>query len=358
MRALFLPIALSLAACGGSTTSDTGSTSPGGGAAGTNSGAAGASASAGATSGGTGGAQAAGTGGAQGGSAGAQSAGAGGAKAGSAGTGGAKAGAGGAKAGAGGAKAGSAGAGGAKAGAGGASPGCCKVDLDCGDFAHVPCVEGVCKLLVPDACWSDAECAPGEICAGAFVCACGADCDAPDKPGACAKKQIPQNFTECNAPGDCVLADATCCGACGVPTASDKVAVLASKTGALDALLCGPSGVDMCPDCIYAQNPDLAAFCIPDTGEVSLCGVVEISKHAVSACASDADCVLRRPVCCDCGTGAPEDYVALSKAGLGVYDENLCGQAGACADPCVATPPAGYAARCDAATSHCKVVKE
>jgi hypothetical protein len=65
--------------------------------------------------------------------------------------------------------------------------GCCMVDSDCGDFAYVPCVNGVCKANPPPGgyCWADGQCAEGTSCGGALVCPCGEKCDTEDKPGFC-----------------------------------------------------------------------------------------------------------------------------------------------------------------------------
>ncbi len=331
----FTLIASFAVGCGGSTTSDTSSASPGAGGATHSAGAGGGSSGAPATSGAAG-------------------ANAGGASAGAPGAGGTTSGGTTGAAG----KPGAAGGAGSS-GAGGGGEHCCKTDLDCGDFAAMICVSGACKLPVVDACWTDAECKLGEQCKGVSVCPCDADCDSPDHPGACGKPTIPQNFTVCGAPGDCVLADATCCGACGIPKASDKVAVLETKQGELGALLCGASGPTACPDCIYGKNGDLAAFCTPDSAEVDVCQVVEVSKHAVSACATDADCVLHTVGCCDCGGPSPSDYVALSKPGVSVYEANLCGKAGTCLADCAAgSPPSGLVARCDPKTLHCAVTQQ
>lgn len=365
------PVLLALA-CGGSSDTETSSTSGtnAGGAGGAQAGAGG-SAQAGAGTSGTSGKG----GGAAGGSAGtAGKSGAGGA-AGAAGTAG-KSGAGGAAgaagksgaagaagaagksggAGAAGAAGGAGGAGGSAAGAGGAGPGCCTQDLDCGDFAYVPCVNGVCKQPLPGTCWKDAQCGPDATCVGASVCPCNADCDAPDAPGTCKPKG---DFSACNGPGDCVLLDAGCCGGCGVPKAKDKVAVATSLASKYHDLACAiPGGTDACVQCEAPPNPDLAAFCIPDSGEVDACGVVEISKDKVSACSVDDDCMMHLAACCDCGTGTPDQYVALAKSGMLTYEKNLCGPGGqGCTLGCVGQHPAGYAATCDPATKHCKVTK-
>jgi len=64
--------------------------------------------------------------------------------------------------------------------------GCCQADADCGDFAYVPCVNGVCTApLTNGGCWNDVQCGSGKRCDGAIVCACNARCAAPDRPGTC-----------------------------------------------------------------------------------------------------------------------------------------------------------------------------
>ncbi len=65
------------------------------------------------------------------------------------------------------------------------APGCCATDMDCGDFAYVPCVSGRCMAPVMDGCWTNADCAGG-ACIGAIVCPCGSACSQPDTPGSCA----------------------------------------------------------------------------------------------------------------------------------------------------------------------------
>jgi hypothetical protein len=65
-------------------------------------------------------------------------------------------------------------------------PGCCVTDIDCGDYAWMPCVSGVCKMPAGGGlCWVDAECPMGQKCIGASVCPCGAPCAMVDTPGKC-----------------------------------------------------------------------------------------------------------------------------------------------------------------------------
>jgi hypothetical protein len=62
---------------------------------------------------------------------------------------------------------------------------CCTNDMACGDYAYVPCVNGVCKQLVAGGCWKDDECPDGTKCVGASVCPCTAMCATEDQPGKC-----------------------------------------------------------------------------------------------------------------------------------------------------------------------------
>jgi hypothetical protein len=56
-------------------------------------------------------------------------------------------------------------------------------------------LNGVCKPIVDDACWSQDDCEPTDVCVGAFVCPCGVDCEAEDETGTC----IPSTAGCCDA---------------------------------------------------------------------------------------------------------------------------------------------------------------
>jgi hypothetical protein len=60
---------------------------------------------------------------------------------------------------------------------------CCQKASDCGPFAE--CVGDVCEIPVQGGCWLDADCMPGQTCAGASACPCGASCLVADHPGTC-----------------------------------------------------------------------------------------------------------------------------------------------------------------------------
>ena len=153
----------------------------------------------------------------------------------------------------------------------------------------------------------------------------------------------------CQKPGECLVAPASCCGSCGAPTPADKDGVNKTKIGEHQAAVCPPDGG--CPACFMETSKDLLGVC--RTGS---CSAIEISKDTISACATDADCVLRTPGdCCNCG-GATEKsaYVAVSTAGMTEYLANACAdQSGVCG--CPAPPPPKFKAQCGA-TKHCEVV--
>jgi hypothetical protein len=62
---------------------------------------------------------------------------------------------------------------------------CCTDDIQCGDVAYSPCVNGVCKEHVDGQCWKDEECPSGTSCIDVSVCPCGESCDTEDVPGFC-----------------------------------------------------------------------------------------------------------------------------------------------------------------------------
>jgi hypothetical protein len=149
------------------------------------------------------------------------------------------------------------------------------------------------------------------------------------------------NFAACDAPGTCVLASDSCCGACGKPTLDDFDAV---GEGAVDAhrkAVCpDPSGP--CPGCVQEPNPTLFAYC--DLG-AKTCVKAELPLTEFAACKEDADCSMRLGLgCCECM--ASGDWVAVATARRTVLDALLCKQDQACAG-CAPKPPDGVMAACE-----------
>ena len=61
------------------------------------------------------------------------------------------------------------------------------------------------------------------------------------------------------APGDCVVQQNSCCGACGAPTIKQVDAVNQGKTAEHQKAVCSDPN-PVCPGCASAPNPDLLAL--------------------------------------------------------------------------------------------------
>lgn len=149
------------------------------------------------------------------------------------------------------------------------------------------------------------------------------------------------DFDDCTGFGQCVLASPTCCGVCGIPTASDFDAVNESRLEAHREAVC--PAPQPCPGCPSGLNPNLSAYCDVDT-----CRVLDARAHPSSECATDADCVITSPRCCDC-VGA--EWISLHAGRTGEYYGLVCDPAADCL-PCAPPEPTGIEAFC-AADGHC-----
>jgi Kazal-type serine protease inhibitor domain./Protein metal binding site. len=153
--------------------------------------------------------------------------------------------------------------------------GCCETDADC-TSSEGPgvCVSGVCKQVPPPgACWSDADCGPGQECVGASVCPCGALCILPDHPGKCTPACQPDEVCWDGIDNDCdgqVDEDCTCKVDADCP----------------DGLVCELK--EICPPCTYSPP-----FCDVPCLLVGKC----VPPPPPGCCETDADCVdsVRRP---------------------------------------------------------------
>ena len=82
----------------------------------------------------------------------------------------------------------------------------CGAEADCGMYEQ--CVDGAC-VLAEGRCWTDADCADGQVCEGAFVCPEGALCLVADQPGKC----VDGGARKCQVDDDCA-AGAYCAWEC------------------------------------------------------------------------------------------------------------------------------------------------
>ena len=153
--------------------------------------------------------------------------------------------------------------------------------------------------------------------------------------------------TTCSMPGMCALVPRSCCGACGQPTKTDQIAIPRDKYGDYRTLACsGDGGPVSCPDCAAAPDPELQAFCRSGS-----CEPVFVPSDAISACTTDADCVLVSGVCCGL-CDSERVLVAITKGKEGEFVNQICDPRVDCA-PCPTPTPIKSKTHCDMATKHC-----
>lgn len=152
----------------------------------------------------------------------------------------------------------------------------------------------------------------------------------------------------CERASDCIVIPASCCGSCGVATASDRVAVRAGEESVHRAAAC--SAEEACPACAGEPDPNLFALCIDGQ-----CEARDVRTSEASACVEDTDCVVIPRACCACGAGdAPGTLVAV-RVGDSEFAESLCTEDVGCPE-CGWDPPSGVSAVCVA--ERCSVVDE
>lgn len=153
--------------------------------------------------------------------------------------------------------------------------------------------------------------------------------------------------TACDGPGDCVVVPRTCCGFCGVASATDMIAVEPARASSYRSSVCGPG--TGCPDCAGRVDSFLQGFCV-----AGHCKAVDLHGDPMTGCATDGDCQLRYAACCE-PCGAPADgLVALRTDAVGTYRTLVCAPDAACPKCATSYPPAAKAV-CDATTKHCTV---
>lgn len=149
----------------------------------------------------------------------------------------------------------------------------------------------------------------------------------------------------CDGPGQCMLVEPTCCSSCGTVGVDDVVAIHQDQLTAFRADACGGEP-QICPACAGTWDPRLFAAC-----DAGACQVGYLPTSPLSACAQDADCVLRAGLgCCECDGGA---WVALAAAKIPDLLDAVCAPMTAC-DLCQPQPPPELSAACDA--GRCVVV--
>lgn len=144
---------------------------------------------------------------------------------------------------------------------------------------------------------------------------------------------------------DCLVMPASCCGACGVATRTDVIALNQADGEAYRREVCENIA---CPGCAGQPDPTLRAACIGGR-----CAVVDILTHEVTTCASPADCRVRASGCCECGVNLePRSLIAVNPKSPTRYEELACNRDSVCA-ACIPQYPA---VTIDCLNNHCQVV--
>ena len=160
------------------------------------------------------------------------------------------------------------------------------------------------------------------------------------------------SWSWCQGPGWCEKQYNGCCYPCGEEKIEDFTAVNTdpAQVAAFRAAQCADPAPP-CPGCMSKLNPNLAAVC-----RAQKCGMVDVRTDEMSACTSDADCMLRYSDCCEpCGAGTPDMLIALNAGQLGSYLGQVCGPMDGGCPPCVPSYPPDYVAFC--ASGHCRVAQ-
>lgn len=161
------------------------------------------------------------------------------------------------------------------------------------------------------------------------------------------------DFTRCTGPGTCTLARKTCCDTCDAVNLETRVGIARSSYDAYLAGLC--TGATGCPPiaCDRIAEPNVQAWCRP-SADGSRCAAVDVRSESISACTTDADCMLRYDECCEPCEERFERVIALNRTSGALYREMVCTGTEICAR-CLAPYPAGTIAVCDPSTKHCRV---
>ncbi len=168
--------------------------------------------------------------------------------------------------------------------------------------------------------------APAPTCTE-FVSSCpGVDAGAPD-------------WTSCSDNSDCGIRAASCCGSCGVATASDMIALNRAHLSEYGVATCGDDFA--CPPCFAEPDPNLVAVC-----ESNQCVARDMRTTAIEACEEDSDCRVRVAECCECGSESTPPYIAINASQATAYESIVCVPGDCATDPPCSTYPDFPVARC------------
>ncbi len=156
---------------------------------------------------------------------------------------------------------------------------------------------------------------------------------------------------DCAMAGMCALVPRSCCGRCGVATATDQIALPRDSVGKYRELACTSDGGGIgCPACASPPDPELQAFC-----RGGACVPVFVPTDDVSSCSSDADCVPVHGICCGPCDGE-RTLVAINRSKISEFNSQICDPRVDCA-ACPTPSPVKSTVRCDASTKHCVIAR-
>lgn len=148
---------------------------------------------------------------------------------------------------------------------------------------------------------------------------------------------------ECEDAPDCGLVHRGCCPPCEAPELAEVAAVSGRARDAFRRAECPEPLV--CPACVAPTNEHLFATCVAGT-----CEAIDVRADALSACASDDECVVIGRDCCNCDPR----YVAVRSGQESAYYRAQCGEVPLCS-PCEPHEvPARLIGRCTD-RGHCAV---
>lgn len=157
-----------------------------------------------------------------------------------------------------------------------------------------------------------------------------------------------EDFVACDANTVCILTSPGCCQSCTGNDLSQYVAINAAKADAYFEHVC-PEPTP-CPGCDPLIDPNFFAYC-----EAGSCVAADVRTHAVSACATDADCRLRNGASCCEGCGPSElSVIAVATTANPQLASLVCVGDVSCVD-CEPQYPLETMAVCGA-NGHCEVV--
>jgi hypothetical protein len=158
----------------------------------------------------------------------------------------------------------------------------------------------------------------------------------------------PLDYDACEAPTDCMLAAASCCGICDGPDLSSRDLLAynrrheSNRQFQRELISCESTDIACapCPTPVPGQRSLL--YFVPNCVQ-GQCVVEDIRTSSVTACQEASECRLRAGTQCCEGCGG-DDVVSVRNDGS--LEELICGDVPQSCPACVAAPPEGVVPAC------------